>query len=54
MGQSKGGRQTPTPHKRFGGGRFGQGQPPVQKIQFFWTRLKIVARLPNFDDRLST
>ena len=32
------------PPQIYRGGIFGQGQPPGQKFQIFWTRPKIVAR----------
>ena len=39
-----------SPHKLFGGGSIGQGQPPNQKIKIFCTQPKIVAaRPPDFE-----
>ena len=43
----------PPPPELFGGGRFKQGQPPVQKIQILWTRPKIVANPPNFEKTIA-
>ena len=49
----RGGGTLKFPPRTYRGGRFGQGQLPIQKIQIFWTQLKTYACPLDFDETIA-